>query len=145
LPPGYESPCKAQALQGFFLFQQSGLAARFLRAVRPARAKAIGYKDVGAEHAASRHLPPEGPHSAGGGAMLVLTRRIHEEIVIAGSIRVTIVEVHGERARIGISAPSDVAIRRVELVPRAAASGTADDLESGAGGSRRRHAAPVSL
>lgn len=49
--------------------------------------------------------------------MLVLTRRIGEEIVIAGDIRVTIVAVKGQRVRLGITAPSSIPVARLELQP----------------------------
>jgi carbon storage regulator len=48
--------------------------------------------------------------------MLVLTRRIGEEIVIAGTIRVTVVAVQGQRIRIGITAPAGVPVLRQELL-----------------------------
>jgi len=48
--------------------------------------------------------------------MLVLTRRIGEEIVIAGDIRVTVVAVNGERVRLGITAPSSISVARMELL-----------------------------
>jgi carbon storage regulator len=48
--------------------------------------------------------------------MLVLTRRIGEEIVIAGNIRVTVVAVEGQRVRIGITAPATVPVVRQELL-----------------------------
>lgn len=50
--------------------------------------------------------------------MLVLTRRVGEEIVIDGSIRVTIVSVNGHRVRLGIAAPPNVAVARSELLTR---------------------------
>jgi carbon storage regulator len=37
--------------------------------------------------------------------MLVLTRRVGEEIVIDGNIRITVTAIHGERVRIGVTAP----------------------------------------
>lgn len=49
--------------------------------------------------------------------MLVLTRGVGEEIVIAGDIRVTVVAVNGQRARLGITAPPSVAVARKELLP----------------------------
>jgi carbon storage regulator len=49
--------------------------------------------------------------------MLVLTRRIGEEIVIADNIRVTVVAVNGQRVRVGITAPPSVAVARPELLP----------------------------
>jgi carbon storage regulator len=48
--------------------------------------------------------------------MLVLTRRVGEEIVIAGNIRVTVVMVRGQTIRLGITAPSSVPVARVELL-----------------------------
>lgn len=48
--------------------------------------------------------------------MLVLTRRQGEEIVIGGNIHVTVVSVQGNRVRLGITAPREVAVERLELV-----------------------------
>jgi carbon storage regulator len=48
--------------------------------------------------------------------MLVLTRRIGEEIVIAGNIRVKVVTVSGQTARLGITAPPSVRVVRLELL-----------------------------
>jgi carbon storage regulator len=50
--------------------------------------------------------------------MLVLTRRVGEEIVINGNIRVTVVAVQGNRIRLGITAPESVVIERKELHDR---------------------------
>jgi len=47
--------------------------------------------------------------------MLVLSRRIGEEIVIAGNIRVKVVAVHGNRVRLGIVAPQEVTVHREEI------------------------------
>jgi len=47
--------------------------------------------------------------------MLVLTRRVGENIVIGGTIRVTVVAAGGNRVRLGIEAPPEVGIRRQEL------------------------------
>ena len=47
--------------------------------------------------------------------MLVLTRRIGEEIVIGGTIRVTVTSVKGDKVRIGVSAPPNVRIDREEV------------------------------
>jgi carbon storage regulator len=48
--------------------------------------------------------------------MLVLTRRIGEEILIASDIRLTIVATHGRQVRLGITAPISVPVARSELV-----------------------------
>ena len=51
--------------------------------------------------------------------MLVLTRRIGEEIVIAGDIRVAVLMVTGNTVRLGITAPSSVSVVRQELLAAA--------------------------
>ena len=47
--------------------------------------------------------------------MLVLTRKVGEEIVIGGDIRVVVTGVKGDRVRIGVVAPSDVRVDREEV------------------------------
>ncbi len=47
--------------------------------------------------------------------MLVLSRKPGERVVIGNNITVTVVEVIGNRIRIGIDAPGDVRILRAEL------------------------------
>jgi carbon storage regulator len=49
--------------------------------------------------------------------MLVLTRKPHEQIEIGEQrIRVTVLEVRGNRVRLGIEAPPEVSIQRREVV-----------------------------
>jgi carbon storage regulator len=50
--------------------------------------------------------------------MLVLTRRLGEEVVIGGNIRVVVVAVRGDRIRLGISAPSSITVDREEVHER---------------------------
>src|SRR5262249_19157204 len=47
--------------------------------------------------------------------MLVLTRRVGEQIVIQDSIRVTIVSNERDRVRLGISAPQETRVDRQEI------------------------------
>jgi carbon storage regulator len=47
--------------------------------------------------------------------MLVLTRKLGEKIVIDGGITVTVLEIAGQRVRVGVQAPDDVRILRGEL------------------------------
>lgn len=47
--------------------------------------------------------------------MLVLTRRKNEGIVINDDIRIIVVEVRGDKVRLGIEAPVDVAVHREEI------------------------------
>lgn len=47
--------------------------------------------------------------------MLVLSRKIDESIIIADNIEIVIVDIVGERVKIGIEAPKDVKIFRSEI------------------------------
>ena len=47
--------------------------------------------------------------------MLVVTRKPGEVVVIGDNIRLTVVAVHGQQVRLGLTAPADVPIRRAEL------------------------------
>ena len=47
--------------------------------------------------------------------MLVLRRKVGQEIVIDNDIRITVVAVRGGQVRLGFTAPPDVAIRRDEV------------------------------
>ena len=49
--------------------------------------------------------------------MLILSRKVHEEITIGDGISITIVAIRGKQVRLGIKAPPDVSIRRDELEP----------------------------
>jgi carbon storage regulator len=46
--------------------------------------------------------------------MLVLSRKIGNRIVIAGNIEIIVLQVHGNRVRLGVSAPQDVSIVRCD-------------------------------
>jgi len=50
--------------------------------------------------------------------MLVLSRREHERIRLGDSVVVTVIQVAGDKVRLGIEAPSDVLVLRDELEPR---------------------------
>lgn len=47
--------------------------------------------------------------------MLILSRKVNEEVIIGDNIKITVVRVAGNRIRLGISAPDDVTIRRAEI------------------------------
>jgi carbon storage regulator len=49
--------------------------------------------------------------------VLVLTRRLHEKIVLPGlNVTIQVVGVKGDRVRIGIEAPPDIQVMREELL-----------------------------
>ncbi|MDP7162780.1 MAG: carbon storage regulator CsrA [Phycisphaerae bacterium] len=47
--------------------------------------------------------------------MLVLSRQRDQSIIIGDDIEITIVDVRGEKVRLGISAPSHVPVHRKEV------------------------------
>jgi len=48
--------------------------------------------------------------------MLVLSRKLSQQIMIGSDIKLTIVKIERNQVRIGIEAPDDVAILRGELI-----------------------------
>ena len=67
--------------------------------------------------------------------MLVLTREVGQTIVIGNDIRITLVQVKGDQARIGIDAPRAVPVNRLEVFEEleganeAAAGSSPSDLD----------------
>jgi carbon storage regulator len=65
--------------------------------------------------------------------MLVLTRKVGERIQLGDNITVTLVKIHGNTVRLGIDAPADMSVARLELIqrtadgPRPAAAETASE------------------
>ena len=47
--------------------------------------------------------------------MLILTRKLGQSLIIGDGIEVSIVDVSGDKVKVGISAPKDVKILRSEL------------------------------
>lgn len=55
--------------------------------------------------------------------MLVLSRKRGEAIIIGDGVKVTLLDIRGDRVRIGIDAPEEVKVLREEIAPRAPADG----------------------
>lgn len=47
--------------------------------------------------------------------MLVLSRKKNESIIINDHITVTVVEIRGDKVRLGIDAPKDISVHRREI------------------------------
>jgi carbon storage regulator len=47
--------------------------------------------------------------------VLVLSRTVNQEIVIGHDIRVMVIEVRGDKVRLGVTAPRDVSVHRHEV------------------------------
>ena len=50
--------------------------------------------------------------------MLVLTRKVGQDIIIGDNIRITITQIKGDKVRIGIDAPPQVTVDRQEVHER---------------------------
>ena len=47
--------------------------------------------------------------------MLVLSRKRDESIIIGGNIVITIVDIRGDKVRLGINAPAEISVHRKEI------------------------------
>ena len=47
--------------------------------------------------------------------MLVLSRQVDETIMIGDDIEVTVVDIRGDKVRLGITAPKEIAVHRKEV------------------------------
>ncbi|MCG3771694.1 MAG: Carbon storage regulator [Nitrosomonadaceae bacterium] len=47
--------------------------------------------------------------------MLVLSREVNEEILIGENISIMVVEIRGDKVRLGIKAPQEVSVDRKEI------------------------------
>jgi carbon storage regulator len=77
--------------------------------------------------------------------MLVLSRQKDESIIIGDDIEITIVDVRGDKVRLGINAPREISVHRKEIyeaiqrekaqqrAAESAATGKADDSKSSEG------------
>ncbi len=51
--------------------------------------------------------------------MLILTRRPTQTLMIGSEVTVTVLEIRGNRVRLGVNAPRDTAVLRVERADKA--------------------------
>ena len=59
--------------------------------------------------------------------MLVLSRKKYESIIIGDNITITVVEIRGDKVRLGIQAPKEVPIWRSEIHQAIQQSGPVPD------------------
>jgi carbon storage regulator len=60
--------------------------------------------------------------------MLVLSRKVNETIIINDNIVITVVDIRGDKVRLGIEAPKDVPVHRQEVYEAIKRSAGAADV-----------------
>jgi len=51
----------------------------------------------------------------GGSPVLVLSRKVNQRIMIGDDIEIVVVDIRGEQVQIGIKAPRDIPVHRLEV------------------------------
>ena len=102
----------------------SGLCWRFVWRYRCCQDDRTSHQNehLGARPASRRYNGSEVSHNSPRGAvarknknMLILSRKLGEQIVIADNIVITVVEIRGDKVRLGIEAPREVPVHRKEI------------------------------
>lgn len=63
--------------------------------------------------------------------MLVLSRKPGESVTIGDEVRITVLSISGKQVRIGIEAPSDIAVHREEIYNKIASEQSTKTTEDG--------------
>lgn len=53
-----------------------------------------------------------------GGSVLVLSRKVNQQIVIGQDIFLTVISIGGNQVRLGVEAPRHIPVHRQEIAPR---------------------------
>ena len=64
------------------------------------------------------------------GLMLVLSRKKDERIVINNDITIVVVEIRGDKVRLGVEAPKEVPVHRREIFDAIAHGDSSDEIPS---------------
>ena len=81
--------------------------------------------------------------------MLVLSRQRDQTIMIGDDVEITIVDIRGDKVRLGINAPPEIPVHRKEVYEaikrenRAAASVKPEDIENVAGKANKVKKQPI--
>ena len=70
--------------------------------------------------------------------MLVLSRKKDQRIIIGDNIEVTVVEIRGDRVKLGFVGPQEVPIHREEVYRRLSHAGEVDRAQDGSLGELSR-------
>jgi carbon storage regulator len=76
-------------------------------------------------------IEPYALRGKGASKMLVLSRKKNERIVIGDDITLVVVEICGDKVRLGIDAPKDVTVHRKEIREKIAVAARPDARKKG--------------
>ncbi len=71
--------------------------------------------------------------------MLVLSRQKDESIVIGDNVEITIVDVRGDKVRLGINAPREISVHRKEIYNAIQREKAQDNSEAGDKQTKKTH------
>jgi carbon storage regulator len=71
-------------------------------------------KDVSSQDNSPNRLPRT-PRGRPQGGFLVLARHLLESVIIGDDIKLTVVEIRGDKVRLGIDAPKEISVHRKEV------------------------------
>ena len=74
--------------------------------------------------------------------MLVLTRKLNQEIHVGETINLRVLKIHGRRVTIGISCPRELKVLRGEIRPPHSYGSQASDVYRHDGGENDSHRVP---
>ena len=63
--------------------------------------------------------------------MLILSRRIHEDIIINDDITIRVISIQGDKVRLGITAPREQSVHRSEVYATIQTEATAMKSQDG--------------
>ncbi|MFK7997428.1 MAG: carbon storage regulator CsrA [Granulosicoccus sp.] len=69
--------------------------------------------------------------------MLILTRRVDERIFIGENITLCVLDIEGNRVRLGLDAPKEIAILREEIHERYSGAASNDSYHVKPGGGKK--------
>ena len=61
--------------------------------------------------------------------MLILTRKIGENLIIGDDVEITVLSVRGNQVKLGVNAPKEIAVHRQEIYERIKAAEDSNSVE----------------
>ena len=69
-------------------------------------------------------------NTKGGDAMLILTRRVGEALMVGDDTKIVVLGVKGSQIRLGINAPKDIVVHREEIYDKIQSEDSSVNIKS---------------